>query len=113
MLLLFALQAAPDVDAAMERYREQTRVVVECRSAKVDDVTICGRRATDRFRLPLIEIDITNPKNEPVAVERDRLLARTNNCEEMTSFLVGCGKAGIGVSTKGGLRGLGERPIAP
>ena len=113
MLLWFALQAIPDIDAAMARYRDQTRVAVECRSDKPDDIIVCSRRATDRFRLPLIEIDLNNPKNEGVPAERERLLARTNNCEEMSTFLVGCGKAGIGVSTRGGLRGLGERPIAP
>ncbi|THD37891.1 MAG: hypothetical protein E7773_02625 [Sphingomonas sp.] len=114
MLLWFALQASTDLDAAMARYREQTRATIECQSAKPDDIVICSRRATDRFRLPLIEFDPYDRKNEPVAVERDRLLARTNNCEEMSTFLVGCGKAGVGFSTRGGgLRGLGERPIAP
>jgi len=113
MLISFALQASTDLDVAMTRYREQTRATIECQSAEPDDILVCGRRATDRFRLPLIELDLTNPKNEPVAAERERLLARTTNCEELSTFLVGCGKAGIGVSTRSGLHGLGERPIAP
>ena len=113
MLLWFALQAVPDVEAAMARYRDQTRVTVQCRSEKPDDILVCDRRAKDRFRLPLIDIDLDNPKNETVPAERERLLARTNNCEEMSSFLVGCGKVGITVSTRSGVRGLGERPIAP
>jgi hypothetical protein len=63
--------------------------------------------------LPLIELDLNNPRNDPVRLEREKLLARTNNCQEKSTFLVGCGKAGIGVSTRGGVRGLGERPLAP
>ena len=113
MFWLFALQAGPGIDEAVARYRARTRVAIECAAEQPDDVVVCGRRAADRFRLPLIELDLSDPKNEPVAAERDRRLARTNNCEEMSTFLVGCGKAGIGVSTASGLRGLGERPIAP
>jgi hypothetical protein len=113
MLLWFALQAVPDLDASVARYREQTRAVVECGADKPDDIVICDRRAADRFRLPLIELDLNNPKNEGVSAERERLFARTNNCQEKSTFLVGCGKVGVGVSTRGGVRGLGERPIAP
>lgn len=113
MLWLLALQAVPDIDMAMTRYRDRTRATIECGADRRDDIVICDRRAADRFRLPLIEIDLNNRNNEPVAAERERLLARTNNCEELSTFLVGCGKAGIGVSTSSGLRGLGERPIAP
>lgn len=113
MLWWLALQAVPDIDDAMARYRAQTRATIECGASKPDDIVICERRAADRFRLPLIEIDLNNPKNQSVAAERERLLARTNNCEEMSTFLVGCGKVGVGISTRGGLRGLGERPIAP
>lgn len=113
MLLWFAMQAAPDIDATMTRYRQQTRATIECGAGKPDDIVICDRRAADQFRLPLIELDLNNPKNEPVRAERERLLARTNNCQEKSTFLVGCGKVGIGVSTRGGVRGLGERPLAP
>ncbi len=113
MLLWFALQAAPDLDATLAQYRDRTRAIVECRGGRPDDIVICDRRAADQFRLPLVELDLSDPKNESVRAERDRLLARTNNCEEKAPFLVGCGKAGIGVSTRGGVRGLGERPLAP
>ena len=113
MLLWFALQAVPDLDASVARYRDQTRATVVCGADKPDDIVICDRRAADRFRLPLIEFDPNDPKNESVRAERERLFARTNNCQEKMPFLVGCGKAGIGVSTRGGLRALGERPLAP
>lgn len=113
MLWWFALQAASEVDAAMTRYLEQTRTRIECNVGKPDDIVICDRRAADQFRLPLIELDLNDPKNEGVPAERERLFARTNNCQEKSTFLVGCGKAGIGVSTRTGLHGLGERPLAP
>ncbi|HEX4694958.1 hypothetical protein [Sphingomonas sp.] len=113
MLLWFAWQAVGDLDAAMARYRDRTRATVECHPQRVDDIVICDRRAADRYRLPLIQLDPDNPKNEPVAVERDRLLARTNNCTEKSTFLVGCGKVGVTASTRSGLTGDGQRPIAP
>ena len=114
MLIWFALQASTDLDAAMTRYRDLTRATIECQSDRPDDILVCSRRATDRFRLPLIELDLDNPRNEGVPAERERLFARTSNCQEKSTFLVGCGKAGVGISTRGGgLRGLGERPIAP
>lgn len=113
MLLWLALQSSSEVDAALVRYRDKTRATVECGAAQTDDIVICSRRAADRFRLPLIELDLDNPKNEGVPAERERLFARTTNCREKTPFLVGCGKVGVGVSTRGGVRGLGQRPIAP
>lgn len=112
-MLVLALQIAFDVDAAMATYRARTRATVECRGARPDDITICARRDADRYRVPLDTIDRDDPKNEAVRVERDRLLARTDNCHEMSPFLVGCGKAGVGVSTSRGVHLLGERPLAP
>ena len=40
MLLWFALQAVPDLDASMARYRQRTRAVVECGAGKPDDIVI-------------------------------------------------------------------------
>jgi hypothetical protein len=113
MLLWLALQVAPDLDAALERYRERTKVAIDCRGDRLDDIVICGRRDADRYRVPFNMIDPNDPKNQTVAAERDRLLARTNNCQEKSTFLVGCGKAGVGVSTARGIVLGGERPIAP
>ena len=48
-----------------------------------------------------------------IARQRERLLARTNNCREKSAFLVGCGAAGISVSSRTGVSLSGERPIAP
>ena len=115
LFVLMAWQAATDLDTALDRYREKTRATIECQASQADDIVVCGRRAADKFRLPLIAVDPGDPKKEGVPAERERLLARTNNCEEMSTFLVGCGKAGVTMSTRTGvtLGGGGERPIAP
>lgn len=113
MLLWLAMQVAPDVDQAMARYRDQTRAAADCRDRTGDDILVCSRRDADRWRVPLVQIDPADPKNQSVATERDRLLARTDNCQEKSTFLVGCGMAGVSVSTRSGVSLIGERPIAP
>jgi len=109
---LMMMQAAPQLDQAMDRYREATRATIDCHG-KSDDIVVCGRREADRYRAPLTVIDPDDPKNETVAAERERLLAKTNNCQEKSTFLVGCGAAGVSVSTRSGVSLMGERPIAP
>jgi hypothetical protein len=102
-----------NVDDAIARYREQTVAGPHCAVARSNtDITVCGRRNADRYRVPLVTHDAGDPKNQDVPGERERLLARTSNCEEKSIFLVGCGSVGVSVGTKGVLLG-GERPLAP
>jgi hypothetical protein len=109
--LLILLQSAPD--DAMLRYREKTAAGPRCTdAADSDEVMVCGRRDADRYRVPLIERDPADPKNEGMPTERERMLARTTNCEEKSIFLIGCGKAGVTVGTAG-FHLVGERPLAP
>ena len=109
--LLILLQAAPE--DAMSRYRAKTVAGPRCAAATdPGEVMVCGRRDADRYRVPLIERDPADPKNEGVPAERERMLARTDNCEEKSIFLIGCGKAGVSVGT-GGFHLAGERPLAP
>ncbi len=112
--LLILLQSAPGAsDDAMARYRQKTTAGPRCASAEdAQEVLVCGRRDADRYRVPLVERDPADPKNEGVPMERERMLARTSNCEEKSIFLIGCGKAGVSVGT-GGIRLAGERPLAP
>lgn len=112
--LLVLLQAPPaTADDAMERYRRKTAAGPRCAAAEdPQEVMVCGRRDADRYRVPLIERDPADPKNEGVPAERERMLARTDNCEEKSIFLVGCGKVGVSVGT-GGFHLAGERPLAP
>lgn len=113
MWLVLAMQASPDIDGALARYRAVTRATIECSATRPDDIVVCGRREADRWRVPLIQVDPADPKNQGVPVERERLLVRTNNCQEKSTFLVGCGKVGVSVSTLSGVSLIGERPIAP
>lgn len=113
MLAALLILAQTSADDAMARYRAKTAAGPRC-GAAVDpgEVTVCGRRDADRYRVPLIERDAGDPKNEGVPAERERMLARTSNCEEKTIFLVGCGMTGVSVGT-GGFHLKGERPLAP
>jgi hypothetical protein len=112
-LLLMMMAQPDDVDAAVAHYRAVTAAAPQCHiNLNTTDITVCGRRAADRYRLPLIEHTAGDPKYQGAPLERERLLARTSNCQEKTIFLVGCGKVGMSVGT-GGVALGGERPLAP
>jgi hypothetical protein len=112
-VMLSILAQAGVADDSLARYRQRTAAGPRCEAAaRTDDIIVCGRRRADRYRLPLIEYDAGDPRDEAVPVERERLLARTNNCDEKSIFLVECGMMGVSVGT-GGVRLAGDRPIAP
>ena len=112
-LILVMLGQAAASGTALDTHPAKTQAYVKCIAPTGNDVTICGRRTADRYRVPLIEHDAGDPKHEAVMDERKRLLAPTSNCEEKSTFLVGCGAAGVSVSTQTGVSGGGERPLAP
>lgn len=115
MLLAMALQAAMAGDAklAIERYRKLTAAETQCvRDPSSTDITVCGRRRADRFRAPLVVHDAGDPMWEAAGAERERLLARTSNCREKSTFLVGCGSVGVRVTAGGGRNGIELRPMA-
>jgi hypothetical protein len=109
LLLAMALEA----EVALAAYQEKTRAEQACPVVRnATDVTVCGLRTADRFRVPFLAPDPGNPLHEPVAKERQRYLARTDNCKEKSTFLVGCGSFGLSVTTGGGKRGVQVRPLA-
>lgn len=111
VLLLAAQAAAPE--AALDRYRALTAAEPRCeRSADATDVTVCGLRDADRFRVTFVLHDKGDPRHEPAMEERKRYLARTDNCTEKSVFLVGCGAFGLSVTTGGGRDGVQVRPLA-
>jgi hypothetical protein len=114
-MLSWLLVVMADQSAAwLAQERAATRAGPQCLApADSSEVMVCGRRHADRYRVPLIEVDRDNPANEGVPAERQRLLARTNNCREHNLFQVGCGLAGVTVSTRHGVVAGGERPLAP
>ncbi|RZF63386.1 hypothetical protein EWE75_16430 [Sphingomonas populi] len=110
---LLLLIAAPD-DAAIMAYQALTSARPACSRPTGDDVVVCGRRAADRYRVPLIVHDPGDPAYEGVLAERERLFARTDNCEEKSIFLVGCGSFGLKATVNAaGTRIAGERALAP
>jgi len=116
ILLILAGQSA-DAQAALVHYRAVTATGPGCNTAaNGTDITVCARRNADRYRLPLIEPTAGNPKIQDVSAERERLFARTSNCQEKSLFLVGCGKVGVGAKAgfgPGGIYGARLRPLAP
>jgi len=116
MVLILAGQSA-DAQSALVRYREVTAVGPHCNTAANGaDITVCARRNADRYRLPIIEPDAGSPKIQDVSAERERLFARTSNCQEKSLFLVGCGKVGVGAKAgfgPGGIYDAQLRPLAP
>lgn len=115
-LLLQLASAESAADRLFAQHRLLTTVAVRCpERADPDEVVVCGRRRADHFRLPLATVpDPGDPRHEGVPAERERLLGRTNNCEEKSAFLIGCGKVGVGVTTgAGGTRILTARPLSP
>lgn len=115
MLALLLLLAAPAEDAATLVARSSAMIAGErCHSnPNATDITVCGRRQADKFRVPFIVHDEGDPRYEAVIVERDRLLNRTNPVKELSPFLVGGGMAGATMSTRSGLTGVTKRPLAP
>ena len=110
---MFLLALALDAAATLATYREMTRAERGCPVVRDStDVTVCGLRTADRFRVPLLEPDPGNPLHETVAKERQRYLARTNNCREKSTFLVGCGSAGLTMTAGGRSPGVRVRPMA-
>lgn len=115
MLALLLLSAVPIDDAATLIARSATIIAGErcAPDANKTDITVCGRRRADRFRVPFIVHDAGDPKYQPVIDERDRLLNRTNPVQEHSPFLVGGGMSGVTMSTRNGLTGATNRPLAP
>ena len=115
MFALLLLSAVPIEDAATLIARSSTVIAGERCAPDPDrtDITVCGRRRADRFRVPFVVHDPGDPKYQPVIVERDRLLNRTNPVKELSPFLVGGGMTGVTVSSRSGVGGATGRKLAP
>ncbi len=100
---------------ALAEYSTKVTGAVRCPRGGGDEVVVCARRDADRYRVPLKTPPMPgDPKHEGVHEERDRLLVKRNECAEKSSFLVGCGFAGVTVGNRTGVRLRGEeRPLAP
>jgi len=116
LVLIIAGQSA-SVETAVAHYQAITAAGPHCGTPdNSTDIIVCSRRNADRYRLPLIEPSSGDPKIQDVPGERERLFARTSNCQEKSLFLVGCGSVGVGAKVgfgPGGLYGARLRPLAP
>lgn len=94
-------EASPSVDTILTRTRRLTSVETRCvYDPNSTDVTVCGRRNADRFRIPFdVPPEPGDPRHEGVMQERTRLLARSNPVKDMSPFLVGGGLAGVTMDT--------------
>lgn len=116
MLALLMAGAEGQADRLIAEHRRLTSVTVRCpERATADEVVVCGRRRADGFRLPLAVLpEPGDPRHEGVPAERERLQARRNNCEEKSAFLIGCGMAGVSMTTDGrGTRVQTMRQLSP
>lgn len=114
-MLPLMLALIDDVDALVRSARTLTAAEQRCvAAADTTDITICGRRRADRFRVPFVVYEPGDPRHEGVAAERHRLLAKTDNCQERRAIMVGCGFVGVTMTSGGGKTALGgARKLAP
>ena len=85
------------------RYEAMTQVVVHrcSRPTGSTEILVCGRRAADKWRVPLIEYDAGDPRAETVSGQRNRLASAPKLKCGIGAVLAGCGMVGVSVSTDG------------
>lgn len=119
MVLLLQIAASlppappPVATTIMDQARRMTaaegRCVVDPDST---DITICGLRQADRFRVPFTGYDAGDRRGEAPMAERDRLMAGAALGCGQGAFAVGCGSVGMTVSSSRGVMTGGTRPLA-
>lgn len=116
LIVLAGVQAGmPAPVQVMADARRATTVAVRCpEQAQAGEVLVCGRRRSDRYRLPLVG-GTGGTRLDPTPAQREAMLTPANNCEEMSVFMVGCGSLGfgLGVSSDGRSRLLRPRDLSP
>ena len=112
-MLVLLLMLADEPSALIARVRALTAVERRCPvDRNSTDVTVCGRRNADRFRVPLLPDRDSTVNN--AAAERTALLHRTNPIQDLSPFLVGGGFAGVTATVGSGKTSVGgARPMAP
>lgn len=101
--------AATIMDNARRMTAAEGRCIVDSDST---DITICGLRQADRFRVPFTGYDAGDPRGETPMAERDRLMAGATVPCGQGAFTTGCGSAGMTVSSSRGVMTGTARPLA-
>lgn len=115
LMMLIGQAAASDASRIMAETRALTRATVDCDAKRTgNDILVCAARDADRWRVPFLTPEAGDPAIEDVHAERERLIARPNNCAEMRLMAYGCGMAGVSATTRGqGVELETPRPLAP
>jgi hypothetical protein len=114
-MLAMMLAMVDDVQGMVQAARERMTAEHRCiATADSTDITVCGMRRADRFRVPFVGYEPGDPRAETVSGERNRLLAKTDNCQERRAIMVGCGFVGVTMTSNGrGTSVTGQRKLAP
>ncbi len=115
MMLAMVDDVPGDVRGLVQTARERMAAEHRCvASADATDITVCGMRRADRFRVPFVGYEPGDPRAESVSAERHRLLAKTDNCQERRAIMVGCEFVGVTMTSNGrGTSVTGQRKLAP
>ena len=112
-LAALGLAATAQADV-IETYRAVTSVEPRCRVSSGNEITVCGRREADKYRVPFVSAPVPgDPKTTNVPEERARLVARESACQQRAALPYGCGMAGVRMTTKIGSGKIEYRPLAP
>jgi hypothetical protein len=107
MLLMLAAQIADPIAS----YRDLTRADVPCTTtADPSEITVCGRRKADRYRVTFVT---TDPRDS-VPTERSRLLEpKMGGCGRVGQSFADCGFVGVSMSAGAAGVKVKTRKLAP
>ena len=107
--MLMLLAAPPEVP--LTTYRERTRAEIACqRTIESSEITVCGRRAADRYRISFVEVD----PRDSVPTQRSQLLEpKMGGCGRVGPFFTDCGAVGISMTSGAGHTSIKPRQLAP
>jgi hypothetical protein len=113
-LVSLAAPAVAVTEPLLATYHKLTRVSVKCSAPDGSgDIIICGRRAADRWRLPLRVPEAGDPRRETVSGERNRLASEPPQPCGTGAFLKNCGMVGVSAGYVIGGPRVEYRPLAP
>jgi hypothetical protein len=113
-MLAWLMVLAQDSGALVGQARRMLSAERRCPVEATTDITVCGLRRADRYRVPMLSYDPGDPAHEGVPAERERLLARTTPLHDLSPFLVGGGMVGAtAMIGAGGGKVSTLRPLAP
>lgn len=109
-LLMVTLLMVQADDGAMRAYRARTTAEPRCAQPVGNEVTVCGRREADRYRITFV----TPQARDSVPTERAQLLEpKVAGCGRVGQFFADCGFIGVSMTAgRAGVR-VKTRELAP